>query len=453
MLADAGAYCSVTPWVTWRSTVQCCGPYKVDNVYCDVFGVYTNNVFTGAMRGFGSPQVNFAIEQLVEMAAETCGISAIEFREKNMLRQGDTTITGQKLEGHKVSLPEVTELVLKESDYKNKLLKASFGSSESDELYGIGMAISYRGVSLGAEGMDFNSAVINVQQDGSILLEAAVHENGQGLETAMILIAAEELGVKKERIRYRMPSTANIPDGGTTVASRGTLMGGGAVVNAAKELKQKISAVVAEKLHSRPEKLSFAQDRITAPAEDGGESMSFDEAMRVMFFAREIPYAFGSFKAPIVSWDEELGHGKAYFTWVYACQVAEISVNKKTGAIKPLALWAAHDVGKAVNSPMVLGQMYGGLAMGLGYALQEEVILDHGRIQNLNLNSYKLLRATNMPEMHCWIVENPDPNSPSKAKSIGEPTLEIMAPAVANAVYAATGKRFFSLPLGKLDLA
>lgn len=453
IVADAGAYCSVTPWVTWRSTVQCCGPYKVDHVWCDVMGAYTNNPYTGAMRGFGSPQVNFCIEQLIEMAAEQCGLSPMEIRQLNMLRQDDITITGQKLDNHTVSLPQVMDLVLKESDYAAKLKRAARGQADArGELYGIGMAISYRGVSLGAEGMDFNSAIINAQFDGSILLEAAVHENGQGLESAMVLIAARELGVSKERIRYRQPSTANIPDGGTTVASRGTLMGGGAIVNAASLFKAKVADVVAPELGCRPSEICFANDRIHAPPTPGetvGRSLSFEEGMKAMFLAREIPYAFGTFKAPIVNWDEHLGHGKAYFTWVYACQVAELTVNQQTGAIKVLDLWAAHDVGRAVNPPMVLGQMYGGLAMGLGYALQEELLVSEGRIQNLNLDSYRIFRAAAMPRMHAWIVENDDPNSPSGAKSIGEPTLEIMAPAVANAVYVATGQRHFNLPIKK----
>lgn len=180
IIADAGAYCSVTPWVTWRSTVQCCGPYVVENVSCDVTGVYTNNVVTGAMRGFGSPQINFAIEQLVEIAAHKVGISAIEFRRRNMVKQGSVTITGQKLDGHKVSMETVLETVLQQTDYENKLGRCLLGASNEDEQYGIGLAMSYRGVSLGAEGVDFCAAIINAQVDGTVLVEVGVHENGQG---------------------------------------------------------------------------------------------------------------------------------------------------------------------------------------------------------------------------------------------------------------------------------
>lgn len=445
IVADAGAYCSVTPWVTWRSTVQCCGPYCVENVHCDTYGVYTNNVYTGAFRGFGSPQINFSIEQLVEMAAERLKISPIEFRRKNMVRQGSTTITGQVLENHTVSMEQVLDTVIKEIGYEEKLERCSHGRGDDDEWYGIGLAMSYRGVSLGAEGMDFNSAVVNVQFDGSILVETAVHENGQGAETAMIMILAHELGVSKERIRYRLPSTSNIPDGGTTVASRGTIMGGSAVVDAAIRLKRVMATVVAPKLRCGPEDIVFKDDRLYNVGTD--QSISFEEALHHMFLARTYPYQFGTFKAPEVSWDEETGSGNAYFTWVYGCQAVELTVNRKKGTVTLLNAVAAHDVGKAINPPMLLGQFYGGMAMGIGYALYEEVLSEGGNVASLNFNKYRVPRARNLPEMTGIIVENPDPSSLSGAKSIGEPTLELMAPAIANAVYRATGKRYSSLPI------
>lgn len=445
VVADAGAYCSVTPWVTWRSTVQCCGPYSVPNVHTDIYGVYTNNVFTGAMRGFGSPQMNFVVEQMMEIAAEKAGLSGLEFRRRNLLRPGKQTVTGQTMEPHVTGLEKVLDQVVDAVKYESRLKKCSHGERDEDEQYGIGLALSYRGMSLGAEGKDFNSAVINVQFDGSVLLEVAVHENGQGSETAMILIAASELGIDRNRIRYRQPSTSNIPDGGTTVASRGTLMGGGAVMKAAKQLKRRMAELLCEKLNCPASGVRFENDCVVGG--DLGKRLTFDEAVQELFQMQEYPYSFGSFKAPRVTWDEETGQGIAYFTWVYGCQAVELTVNRKTGRVKLLNAVAAHDVGRAVNPPMILGQYYGGMAMGIGYALHEEVKIREGRIENNNLNDYRIPRSTDLPPMKAIIIEQPEPLSPSGAKGIGEPTNELMAPAIANAVYHATGQRYCTLPI------
>jgi CO/xanthine dehydrogenase Mo-binding subunit len=445
IVADGGAYCSVTPWVTWRSTVQCCGPYVVPNVQCDTFGVYTNNVVTGAMRGFGSPQMNFVIEQVVEMAALRVGISGIEFRRRNMVRQGSVTITGQKLDGHKVAMEQVLNTVLREIDYEKKLARSEHGKADGDELYGIGLAMSYRGVSLGAEGTDFCAAIINAQADGSILLETGMHENGQGVESAMCLICAEELGVDVDRIRYRRSSTSNIPDSGTTVASRGTIMGGGATALAARELKQKIAAALCDKLHCTAEEVRFKDSCICGKSD--AEKISFADAMRQMWAMQKFPFALGVFKAPRVSWDEHIGQGDAYFTWVYGCQAVELTVNKKTGKVRLLNAVAAHDVGRAINPEMVRGQIYGGMAMSAGYGLHEEVKAPGGKMTTLNLNTYRIPRSMDLPEMKVIIIENPDPLSPTGAKAIGEPANEILAPAIANAIFNATAQRHSALPI------
>lgn len=285
IIADGGAYCSVTPWVTWRSTVQCCGPYQVENVKCDTYGVYTNNVFTGAMRGFGSPQMNLVIEQMIEIIAQRCGLNSIEVRRKNMVRQNSITITGQKLDEHVVSLEQVMDTVLTESDYFNKIKKCSFGRDE-EEQYGIGLAISYRGMSLGAEGTDFCAAIINVQYDGSVILETGIHENGQGSESAMMIILAKELGIDISKIRYRRSSTSVIPDSGTTVASRGTLMGGGAVVIAANNLKKKISFIISPFLNAKEDELIFENNFIIN--KNNNEKISFDDAIKKNVFASGI---------------------------------------------------------------------------------------------------------------------------------------------------------------------
>lgn len=447
IVADGGAYASVTPWVTWRSTVQCCGPYEVPNVKCDTYGMYTNNVFAGAFRGFGSPQMNFVIEQMADLAAEKLGISPVEFRKRNLVSQGSTTITGQKLEQHTVSSREVLDKVLTEIKFAEKYAQCSHGKvGDCEEFYGIGFANSYRGMSLGAEGKDFCAAIINGQFDGSILLETGIHENGQGAESAMILALAAELGVARDRIRYRRPSTSQIPDSMTTVASRGTIMGTGAVVHAAHNLKAHMAEVLADALECDAKTVQFRDDCVWGAY---GKKFTWDEAVQQMFLHQSYPYGFGVFQAPRVSWDEETGQGDAYFTWVYGCQAVELTVNRKTGKVKILNVVAAHDVGRAVNPAMLLGQFYGGVTQGMGYALCEEVVMPTGKIENTNLHKYKIMRAPDVPEITAIVVENRDSLAPFGAKGIGEPVLELMAPAIANALANATGERYFSLPLEK----
>ena len=174
---------------------------------------------------------------------------------------------------------------------------------------------------------------------------------------------------------------------------------------------------------------------------------SSDLAAQAMFDAQEPPYAVGTFRAPRVSWDEETGRGDAYFTWVYGAQVAELEVEARTGEVRLLHAWAAHDVGRAVNPPALRGQFYGGMAMGIGYALVEELPSADGVLGAENFDRYPIPRAKDLPEMTAIVIESADPLSPSGAKGIGEPTNELMAPAIANALARATGRRFTGLPM------
>ncbi len=441
-LGDSGAYTSTTPWSTWRSAVQNMGPYRLDHVHADVYGVATNNIYTGAFRGFGSPQTNFAVEQIMDMAAEKLGITPLEIRKRNGVVQDSVTITGQALTEHTVSLMEVMDKTAGTISFEDKLKKCSRG--KGDIWYGIGMAASYRGTSVGAEAMDFCCASVNIQFDGSILLDTAVFENGQGAPSAMILIAAEELGVPPESVHYQSSSTASIPDGGTTVASRGTLVGGGAIKDAMNKLKPILAETLYPLIAEKPEDITFHSNRIWGTR---GRSLTWPEAGRQMYLARVYPFAFGTFQAPRVTWDEQTGQGTAYFSYVYSCQAVEVEVDPVKRTCRVLNIVATHDIGKAINRPMVEGQIHGGVVQGAGMALTEDFLVEEGRVKSLNFSKYKIPRMTDIPEITTQIVENFDPLSPTGAKGIGEPALEIIAPAIANAIAAATGKRFTSLPI------
>lgn len=448
---DGGAYCSVSPFVIWRPTVQCTGPYKVPNVKCDSTAVYTNNTFCGAMRGFGTPQYNFAIESFMDIAADKLGVDPIKFRRNNFFQQNDTTHTGQKLAGHKVSIAEVVSNALQKFGWDEKFKRCSRGRIREDgKCYGVGMACSYRGVSLGAEGSDFCSAIINIQPDGSILMEVGVFENGQGSKTAMVRILANELGVDPTRVVYLDSDTSSITDGGPTVASRGTLVGGNAVLDACRQIKEMMSPVLAKLIGRSEHGYIFSKERIINPRNK--KEIGFADAVAACHNEKMYLYAFGVWKGPKVHWKEDTGQGDAYFTYVYGCNAVEIEVDSSSGKIRLLSAVGAHDVGRAINPQMLMGQIYGGIIMGMGQALTEEIIHIGGRIENTNFNKYRLIRSIDVPEMTAIIIENPDPSGPWGAKSIGEPANELMAGAIANAVFYATNFRTFRLPIRPEDI-
>ncbi|HBN08805.1 MAG TPA: xanthine dehydrogenase [Cyanobacteria bacterium UBA8530] len=413
IVADGGAYASMSTFVTWRSVVQATGPYTVPNVKTDVYAYHTNNTYTGAFRGFGSPQIVYASESLMDELAAELKISPAEIRKKNFYQQGGETATGQTLK-HVVSLEPALDAVLAELNKKPLEQNANPVFSR-----GRGFACSYRGVALGAEGVDATGAVVNLLEDGSAIVSTGVAENGQGLRTVFSQIVSEELGIPLEKIVFLDCDTSSIADGGPSVASRCTIMGGNAVRHACLQLKERLNL---------------------------SEQPDLQKAIKATLNAGKSLYAFGWHNAPKVSWDEHTGQGDAYFTYVYACQGVEVEVNNQTGETKVLRAVAAHDVGMALNPQQVELQIYGGVTMGAGYGLTEEVILEKGVTKNPNFNGYHIPDSRMIGEIVPIIIENPDAAGPFGAKTIGEPTCELLAPAIANAILQATGARVRTIP-------
>ena len=443
-VADSGAYACQTPFVTWRSVVQATGPYEIPNVKTDTYGFYTNNVYTGAMRGYGSPPTIFAQESLMEELAKELEMDPHELRQKNMYRNGSETASGQKLDNHEVSLNEVMEKAMEAIDYEEKLQEYS-KPQKGDKKRGIGMAISYRGVSLGAEGVDAAGAIVSIQKDGSLIVYSGLAENGQGLKTVFSQIAAEELGISLDRINHMEADTSVSPESGSTVASRSTLVGGNAVKDAAAKLKAVIKEVTADNYDVAPEKLVLRDDHVFT--EEGEKVVSFSEIINTAYGQGVFLSAYGWYQSPDISWDEETGQGAPYFTYVYGCQIAEVEVDTGTGQIDVLNMSAAHDVGKAINPANVKGQIYGGVVMAMGHCIMEDLETEDGYIKTDNFDNYLIPTVKDIPDIEPIIVENPDPTGPYGAKSIGEPTLELGSSAIANAVAQATGRRVRDLPL------
>jgi len=379
-LADSGAYACQTPFVTWRSVVQATGPYELPNVKTDTYGYYTNNVYTGAMRGYGSPQIIFAQESLMDELAEKLKMTPMELRLKNIYHNNSITASGQKLDNHQVSLEEVINKAVEAGNYIEKYREYSKPQS-GDKKRGIGMAVSFRGCSLGAEATDAAGAIVAIQRDGSVLISCGLAENGEGLKTVFTQIAAEELGVDIRRINYLEVDTSVSPESGPTVASRSTLLGGNAVKNATQQLKEVIAEMVADKFKVKASNLVFKNANVYEKSKNQ-KIISFDKAIDLANEQGVFLSAFGWYKAPDISWDEEIGQGRPYFTYVYGCQIAEVEVDSATGQIEVLKMTAAHDVGRAINPACLKGQIYGGVMMGLGYGIMEEVEIANGYIKN-----------------------------------------------------------------------
>lgn len=450
IIADSGAYSSQTFFVTWRSVVQATGPYEIENVETDIRGVYTNNTYTAAFRGFGSPQVIFAQESLMDEIAEICGISAREIRRINGFKQGGITASGQKLERHKVSLDEVIDKALDKADYYKKLKEyEQLNKQDGRYKYGIGFSCSYRGCALGAEGTDATSAIVSVQADGSLYVLTGLNENGQGMRTTFSQVAAEVLGVNLDKVVFLEPQTATITDGGPTVASRGTLMGGNAVIMAAEKVKERIFSVIKEELQvDELDETEWKNGLITRKEADPNiKSITFDDAAEKAYWAGENLSAYGWYNAPDVSWDEETGQGNAYFTYVYGSHVADIRLDTSTGKVEVNKITAAHDVGKVLNKLGAEGQVYGGVTQGYGYAVLEDYNIQDGIVKSDNLDNYLIPTIKDVGSIEPILIENEDVDGPFGAKSLGEPTLELTSSAINNALKFATGKHSYELPL------
>ena len=442
-IADGGAYASMSPFVTWRSVVQATGPYHCPNVRTDVYAVYTNNNYTGAMRGFGSPQVNFAIESMMDELGEHVGKDPLEIRLQNCFDRGSVTATGQRLE-HAVSLKEVLTKGAKAAGFVEKWKKYRRAPA-GPVRRGIGIACSYRGVSLGAEGTDAAGAIVSVQTDGSVIISSGVTDMGQGAQTQMSQIAAEVLGISMERIQFLNTNTSRVPDSGPTVASRGTIMGGAAAKDAAEKVRVQLLAAGEQLTGTAARDLELKGNALVNRS-TGEKLASFGELAASCFQQGKPLIGFWWHKASTTTWDEEKGEGEAYFTFVYGANIAEVEVDTGTGKTDVLDVTAVHEVGQAISLSGVEGQIFGGVAMGLGFGMLEEFEIQEGIPKQLNFDEYLIPTSLDVPRIHAMVVENPDPAGPFGAKSIGEPANEIAAPAIINAIANATGRRITDLP-------
>lgn len=447
LVVDSGAYSAITPFVAWRGNIHAMGAYRYDACYVDTRVAYTNNGYTGAFRGFGNTETTACIEQAMDELADRLAMDPIELRLMNCLRPGDETAHGQRL-GDDVGLVECLDHVRRVSGWDRK--RRMYGEQNAEaaanggfERRGIGIACFFHGLSLGAEGDDFAVSTLQVNDDDSLTLTSGLTDYGTGSRTVYTLIAAEVLGLNPDRIHMLRPDTGTAIASGPTVASRATVLGGNAVRVTAERLNSVLLNAAANLFGCSPAQVLRHGESFIGPQE---EPVGFDE---VAAHARQMGLmlaAQGRWDAPSIHWSLEDGTGKPYFAYHYGAQVADVTVDIGTGKVSVTNIWASHNTGTVVFPQGILGQLYGGITQGIGYALMERVDFDQGYIQGTNFDAYLIPTALDVPEIEGHFVQKPFSAGPFGAKNIGEPAMVPTAPAILNAVFHATGRRVRDLP-------
>ncbi len=426
---DTGAYASWGPTVAGRVPVHASGPYAVANVHARGEAYFTNQMPSGAFRGFGVPQAAVAHETLLDELAEKVGMDRLEFRHRNALRVGDVTPSGQEL---KASAGLARCLDALRPHWQAALADCETHNA-ADEVVKRGVGIGCMWYGIGNTGMSNPSTMrVALSADGEITLYNGAAEVGQGSWTIMPQIVAETLGVPLSAIAQVGPDTDLTPDAGKTSASRQTYVSGTATEMAARDLLTQL-----RRLANAGEDEALVFDGTTVRI---GES-TIDLARLPVRDDGHVLLGEATFDPPATALDED-GQGIPYATYAFAAQIAIVEVDTELGTTKVRKIVAAHDVGRAINPTLVEGQIEGGIAQGLGLALMEEYL--PGRTENLH--DYLIPTAGDVPEIECILVEDPEPTAAYGAKGVGEPGLVPTAPAILGAIRHACGVSIRKLP-------
>ncbi|HEY68480.1 MAG TPA: xanthine dehydrogenase family protein [Thermoflexia bacterium] len=452
MIADSGAYPYLSPYVLLYATVAAPGPYRVDNLRVDSVAVATNNPFTSAFRGFGFPQAAVAHEQQMDEIARALGMDPLEVRRVNYLRTGDRNSTGQVIRSAAWLEETATRALeaLGEKTPDRGPVKVGWGFASTMQSYGRIMWFH-----------DTSRAWVGLELDGSVVIRCGVPDLGAGQVNSLCQIAAEVLGVGLEDVTIYSTDSALTPLAGTTTATRQLYMSGNAVLQAARAVRKVLLDRASKHFEEDPANLDIADgvvfvkesanQRISespSPTRSVADSLPLAE-LAAMCAAEGLPLSnLALFKAPFTArLDPENLQGDIFPDFTFGAHAVEVAVDTETGEITLLKSVACHDVGRAINPAAVVGQIQGGSAQGLGYALMEEVIVKDGVIQTPSLSEYLIPTSCDIPVTKAIVLESGTGVGPFGAKGIGEPSLTPAAPAVANAVADAIGVRIHELPL------
>jgi CO/xanthine dehydrogenase Mo-binding subunit len=332
-----------------------------------------------------------------EIAEYLC-LDPIAVRRLNMLEDGKMSSFGEVM--CDVTLEYCLAELEKAANLKKRKAEAeAFNQTSSDIKKGVGIALLHRGESFGAagQGIDTANGMLSIQSDGSAIINSSIADVGQGGAMAMASIVHETLGIPRERIRVSRVDTAYVTDAGPTVASRGTVFSGNAVYRAAQSIRDKMAGYAKKRLNA--DEVLFQNDTIV-DANDPNNSVAFTTVVKDVFGACDHLNALGFFTNPPLVYDRSVGVGRAYMSYVYGACAACVSVDTRTGETSVDDFFAVHDVGHAFDREEVVGQIGGGVSMGVGYALLEEVEVSHGKIKNLNLENYLLPTVLDMPRLN-----------------------------------------------------
>jgi len=438
----AGAYAEKSPTVCIRGSLPAPGPYRIPHVKVDGYAVYTNKPVSGAFRGYGIPQGAWACEQHMDELAKRLGMDPLELRLKNVFVDGDLAYWGEKL--HSVGLKETLIKAAEAIEWgKDDISKSKIRSPNLKR--GKGLAC----ISKPTRTPTLSKAAVLIDASGGVTVLAGTVEIGQGCSTILSQVAAEELKVPLEKVRMAPLDTDVIPFDASTTSSRSTYHMGNAVRLAAIDVREKLAEMASPMLEAGKDDLSFADGKIHLK-EQPQMALPIGEVVRRRLGASGFLRGDSSYTFEIgKDLDLETGHSEhASAFYMYATQAAEAEVDEETGRVRLLRMSAAHDVGKAINPLNCEGQIEGGLAMGIGSALHEHLVVDEtGKVRNPSFLDYHLATSLDLPKMIPIIVECPEPEGPYGAKGLGEPGLAPTPAAIGNAVANALGIRIYDLPL------
>ncbi|MGE5175213.1 MAG: molybdopterin cofactor-binding domain-containing protein [Hyphomicrobiales bacterium] len=441
ILLDGGAYTSFGIITAYYSGVMLTTPYRLPNFRFDGKRIYTNLPACGAMRGNGTPQPRFAFESQLDLLAADLGIDPIELRRRNALQPNDVTANDFQITSCEFS--SCLDLVETRSGWKEKRGKLPFGK-------GIGVScgcfISGAGYPIYRSSFPHSSAIVRMSEDGSsATVFAGAPDIGQGSDTVLCQMAAEELGMRYEDVSIVSSDSAVTPTDLGAYASRITYFAGNAVRDAAANARRAVAEVVAEEWGVAAEDLVFRDGVFRSP--DGGRTRPIRDAAALAFGRRGPIVGKGEYAPPPLGGKFKgaaIGTSPAYS---FCAQVAEVEVDPDTGTVRVTDFYDAHDCGTVINPMALHGQVEGSLVMGMGESLWEEVVQKDGRVVNPNLHDYLIPTAPDTPRIHSFVVKSYDPGGPFGAKEVGEgASLPVMG-AVANAVANAIGVRITDLPI------